>query len=82
LRRIAHDTAINTGKVQDRRTLRFESLDEILAEVERLAIAKEVRPLGNWSSGQVVQHLAMTLDNSIDGFPSFVPLPIRLFMRL
>src|SRR5262252_7460713 len=75
-------TMIDTAKVKDRRQLRFESLDEIASEVERLAACKNVRAMGNWSSGQVVQHLATTMDNSIDGFPSFVPAPVRLLLRL
>src|SRR5437762_1751832 len=75
-------TAIDTAKVKDRRPLRFDSVDDIAAEVERLAQCKQVKTLGNWSSGQVVEHLAMTMNNSIDGFPSFVPAPLRLFLRL
>jgi|SRR4051794_2061550 hypothetical protein len=73
---------IDTAKVKERRKLRFTSIDDIAAEVERLARCREIKTLGNWSSGQVLQHLAMTMQNSIDGFPSFVPAPIRLFLRL
>ncbi len=75
-------TDLDTSKVANRRTLKFASIDEVLADVDRLASYKEVRALGNWSSGQVVQHLAMTMKNSIDGFESFVPAPMRLFLRL
>jgi Protein of unknown function (DUF1569) len=75
-------TVINTAKVPGRRQLRFNSLDDIAAEVERLAACREITALGNWSSGQVLQHLASTMDNSIDGFPNFVPAPIKLFLRL
>src|SRR5262245_54366842 len=74
-------TEIDTCKVKERRQLRFNSLDDILADVERLACSKSVRAVGNWSSGQVLQHLAMTMDNSIDGFPAFVPAPIRVLLR-
>ena len=74
--------AINTAKVANRRQLHFNSLDDIAAEVERLAAFKELRALGNWSSGQVLQHLASTMDNSIDGFPFFVPGPIKLVLRV
>ena len=75
-------TAINTATVKNRRQLRFNSLDEIAAEVERLAACQQVRAIGNWSSGQVLQHLASTMDNSIDGFPNFVPAPIKLLLRM
>ena len=73
--------SINTAKIKNRRQLRFNSLDEIAAEVERLAACREVRAIGNWSSGQVLQHLASTMDNSIDGFPNFVPAPIKFILR-
>jgi hypothetical protein len=74
--------SIDTTKVKNLRQLRFNSLDDIAAEVERLAACKELRTLGNWSSGQVLQHLAATMDNSIDGFPNFVPAPVKLLLRL
>src|SRR5574342_33702 len=73
---------IDTRKVKQRRQLRFESLDDILAEVERLASSKNIRAVGNWTSGQVLQHLAATMNGSIDGFPTFVPAPVRLLLRL
>ena len=44
---------VDTAKVEGRRTLHFTSLDEILAEVERLNQGK-VRAIGNWSPGQVL----------------------------
>jgi len=75
-------TTINTAKVKGRRQLRFDSLDDIAMEVERLAGSKGVRAMGNWSSGQVLQHLATTMENSIDGFQGSVPAPVRLFLRL
>jgi Protein of unknown function (DUF1569) len=74
-------TVIDTRKVKVRRQLRFESLDDIAAEVERLAASKSVRAVGNWSSGQVLQHLTQTMENSIDGFPIFVPVPVRWLLR-
>src|ERR1041384_1411926 len=72
---------INTGKVTGRRQLKFTNLQDILNDVEQLARAKEIRPLGNWSAGQVLQHLTMTMNNSIDGFPTFVPGAIRFLVR-
>jgi hypothetical protein len=75
-------TTIDTAKVKERRQLHFDSLDEIAADVERLAACQKVRTLGNWSSGQVLQHLATTMDNSVDGFPNFVPFPVRILLRL
>jgi hypothetical protein len=76
--------AVNTKKVEGRRKLRFESLDDVLAEAERLA-SGEVKLLGNWSLAQILQHLAKGLNSTIDGtslkIPLFMKLAGRLFMK-
>jgi hypothetical protein len=75
-------TAIDTGKVTGRRQLHFENLDGILADVDTLARAREIRTLGNWPAGQVLQHLATSFNKSIDGFENSVPAVLRVFLRL
>src|ERR1043166_540888 len=75
-------TAIKTAKVTGRRELHFSSLDDILADVERLAGAKEIRTLGNWSADQVFRHVATVMNKSIDGFTHLPPWYIRLLVRL
>jgi hypothetical protein len=57
---------INTKRVVNRRKLQFASVNEILADAERMAAAN-ARPLGNWSPGQIYKHLAIVMDGSIDG---------------
>jgi hypothetical protein len=57
---------IDTGKVRDRRKVQYASLQELLADAERIASGK-VKSLGNWSTGQIFQHLATSFNNSIDG---------------
>ncbi len=57
---------VNTSKVSGRRELHFTSLDEILADAQRLA-AGQYRQLGNWSLGQATTHLARTMKMSLDG---------------
>jgi len=47
-----------------RRTLRFQSLDEIMPEVERLLDGNST--VGNWSLGQMCRHLAAILRASVD----------------
>ena len=69
---------IDTAKVTGRRTLRFNSLDDILAEAERLAAAPRVRAMGNWTLPQAIGHLARSLDISIDGAKFRVVWYIRL----
>ena len=59
---------VNTKTVTGRRELRYDNYDELLADAERLA-GKEVRTLGNWSYGQILRHLARSIDAMIDGAP-------------
>lgn len=73
---------VNTAKVSGRRKLRFESLDEVLAEAERLAAANDVRTLGNWTLGQILQHLATSYHMAIDGSSFKPPWYIRIAARL
>ncbi|MEX2025870.1 MAG: DUF1569 domain-containing protein [Pirellulaceae bacterium] len=58
---------VATARVVGRRVLRFASLDEVLAEAERLAIAPRVTMLGNWTLGQTLGHLAAAMQYSVDG---------------
>lgn len=63
--------AVNT-KAADARTLRFASLDELLAEVDRLIEADRagtLRHTGNWTLGQTLGHLAGWMDYAFDGYP-------------
>ena len=62
-----------------RRTLRFESLDQILAEAERLASGPH-RLLGEWSYGQILAHLAQGVDCFYNGFGFQSPWVARTFI--
>lgn len=72
---------VNTKKVEGRRNVRYESLDEFLQEAERLS-QTDVRTLGNWSRAQIYGHLARTMDGSIDGLGFLLPAPVRFLMSL
>ena len=61
-----------------RSTLRFESLDEVLAEAERLSVAERNGTLvraGNWTLGQTLGHLATWCRFAFDGYPPEVRAP-------
>ncbi len=73
---------IDTTKVTGRRSLHFSTFDEILGDINGLAKSREIRALGNWSPGQIFQHLANTMICSIDGFKVMLPFPIRWMGRL
>jgi hypothetical protein len=79
---MATATVIDTGKVTNRRQLHFNSLDDILADVDRLASSREIRTLGNWSAGRILKHLATVMNKSIDGFDSLLPGVVRALFRL
>jgi hypothetical protein len=75
-------TAVDTTKVLDRRTLHFSSLEDISADIEMLASAREIRALGNWTPGQIFQHLAGVMNHCIDGFKTRLPWPMRMVLGL
>ena len=79
-------STIDTTKVTTRRQLHFNSLDDILADLGLVEQWRDVRALGNWSPGQILQHLAIVMNKSIDGFgnlrpPLWVRVIVRLFFR-
>jgi len=81
----ASPALVDTGKVAGRRMLRFESIDQVMAEVERLADAERagrLRRLGNWTLGQTLGHLATWTEYGYTGFPLKVPFFIRWVLRL
>src|SRR5688500_10147814 len=70
-----------------RRTLHFNTLDETLADAERLVAAEREGTLtrcGNWTLGQALGHLATWANFALDGYPPEVraPLPVRMILRL
>jgi hypothetical protein len=76
---------VDTGKVAGRRKLRFESIDEMMAEVDRLVQAEKagrLKRLGNWTVGQMLGHLAVWAEYSYTGPPIKAPFFIKLIFRL
>ncbi len=62
------------------RPLMFDSIDEILPEVERLS-AGEVTTTGQFTYAQILEHLARTLDIVCGDGKLVVSLPMRIFAR-
>lgn len=77
---------IDTSKAKDRRSLRFNTIDALLQEVDRLAAADKagkLRRSGNWTLGQACGHLAAWIDYGYEGYPMAPPpWPIRVILRL
>lgn len=69
-----------------RRVLRFETIDEVLAEIDRVVEAErngQLRQLGNWTAGQILGHISAWIDYGYEGYP-LRPPPwlVRMFLRL
>lgn len=73
--------SVATKSVQDRRPVRYQSLDDLLADARQLA-SSEVEMLGNWSLGQILKHLAAAYEGSIDGLDVKVPWLMKVMAKL
>jgi hypothetical protein len=76
---------INTSKVPDRRILHFDSIDQVLVEVDQLVEverAGKLKHVGNWTLGQVLGHLACWTEYGYTGSPLKVPFYIRWMLRM
>lgn len=72
-------------KTVHRRTLRFQSLDEVITDLDAIEAALHAGTLthtGNWSPGEVCDHLRKFFQFAIDGFPSKAPAPVRWIARM
>ena len=78
-------TPVDTAKVAGRRMLRFESIDQMMAEVDRVVEAERagrLKRLGNWTVGQTLGHLAAWAEYGYTGMPLKPPFFIRWILRL
>ena len=76
---------VNTAQVANRRILHFDSLDQMLAEVDRLVEAEKagrLKQLGNWTLGQALGHLAVWMEYAYTPAPLKPPFFIRWILRL
>ena len=70
---------IDTTQVQ-RRKVSYANLDEVIADAQRAA-SENAAVVGNWTLGQIFEHLAVVMDKTIDGFDMKPPLMVRLVGR-
>ncbi|MEM0914539.1 MAG: DUF1569 domain-containing protein [Planctomycetota bacterium] len=76
---------VNTKQVTGRRTVRFATLDDALADVEALSDAGPIEALGNWTPAMNVQHVALPIGFAVDGYPpeaAKTPFLVKTIMRL
>lgn len=60
-----------------RRKVRYESFEHVVSDAER-AVREKSATTGNWSLGQILEHLAIANEKTIDGFGFQAPFPIRM----
>ena len=63
---------VDTKTTPDHRHLRFESIDDVLAEIDRILQADregQLETVGNWTAGQIMAHLAAWIEYGYEGFP-------------
>src|SRR3954447_15458284 len=68
-------TGTSTPAATERRPLAFTTLDEVMPDVDRLLQGH--RTIGQWSLGQICNHLADALVLSVEGFGVKVPWLLR-----
>ena len=61
----------------ERRTVTYLSLRDFLEDAER-CVAAHAPTSGNWSLGQIIEHMALILEKSLDGYDLTAPWFIRL----
>ena len=71
----------------ERRKLRFASLDDAIADADRLVAAEaagKLQHVGRWELGQALGHVATWAEFPFTGYPPEVraPLPVRLTLRM
>jgi hypothetical protein len=69
---------VDTRHVPGRRQLHFTSLEAMLADAERMVMAPNTKTLGNWPLEQLLTHLTLAMNSSIDGISARAPWFIRL----
>ena len=82
---MGNTATVDTAKVTGRRELHFNSIDDALAEADRLAALErsgQLQCLGNWSCGQVFNHLATWAEYAFSPNPLKPPFIIKLMLRM
>ncbi len=72
--------AVETKKVNNRRKLRFESYDDLIADATSLA-SNGYQKLGNWELAQMLDHLTKLHIGSLEGGVPDGPLPFRILAQ-
>jgi len=69
---------VDSKAIVGRRQLSFQTLDEAVADAERLVASPSTRALGNWPLNNLLMHMGTAINSSIDGISAKAPLFLRL----
>ena len=75
------ESSSQTSPARLRRQVSYGSFDDVIRDAESLLTLPH-ETLGNWSFGQILQHLADSVDSSFDGFDFRMNVFIRVFGTL
>lgn len=81
------DSALINTRKAERRTLHFDSINDIVKDVDRIVAADragKLRCTGNWTAGQTFGHLATWIEFGYNGFPPEAHPPglVRLIAKV
>ncbi|WP_422927570.1 DUF1569 domain-containing protein [Singulisphaera sp. PoT] len=69
-------STLDTPMLADgRRDLKFATMDRVMPDIDNLLLG--YRQLGNWSLGQICNHLTMVIQGSVAGFGGRAPWIVR-----
>jgi hypothetical protein len=74
------ESKVNTAKASGRRSVRYNSIEDLLADAERLAKSPH-RTIGNWSLGMILKHISDAYKMGLDGAAFMAPWPLRWYLR-
>lgn len=67
-------------KTAPRRQVSYQTLDDIVVDAERMAAAG-APTTGNWSKGQIFEHVALIMDMTVNGFTFTLNPFVRFFAK-
>lgn len=70
-----------SAQTANRRAVSYATLQEIADDAIRLHAA-QAPTTGNWTQGQIFEHLARLMDGSLDGFDFTAAWPLRMIAKL
>ena len=65
-----------------RRKIRFNSFEQILADAEKILDSKHVECLGNWTPGQIFEHLAKSFRSSMHESKAVLSIWRRIIAKI